>query len=838
MHRSSLANRRHLSRRLCALVSLASSLTLPSVAPSQSVRGTVTDGSGRGVPGIVLQLLDSTGATVASTLSDEAGRYAVLAPRSGTYGVRARRIGYRPELDGPIVITAGESKDFPIALAGVRVSLEAVRVEAAAVCGKTAESADRSAFDAWDQAMSSLASALVIAGADGLEVRLLSIERTMDSDGRRIREQEAIAMAGPAREPWASLPPAVLRADGYAVVETDGTTRFHAPDLRVLSSTEFLEDHCLRAIASADTGEYGVRFEPTPERRHAPEIEGTVWLTRASSALRRVEFRYLNVPGWPEPPPMRAEGRLDFAMLPGGGVLISRWEIRMPVLEKPTPQAPRVRVTAVLSSGGEVVLVQRGRDTVFVRSTVALRGIVRDSATNQPVPNSSVMLVGSGRRTITDGDGRFIIEDVLPGEYVVAVSTPSLAEVRASVLSVVVIADGIADLTLRAPTAPELAAMYCGRALDEGDRIGAVFGHVDFGRETAEIADIPVVAEWIESTRVSAGSVGPPGTLRRIETRTNPQGGFRLCGLPSETAITIRARPLIGRSESSIIRIPRRRRFASVRVAVDPDRVGAAVFRGLVVQHPDSQPLENVEVSLPALGLTTRTDARGNYRIAEIPPGTHLVTARRIGFGALEARVTFAPNDEEERRILLSDITQLAQVDVIGTMPDMALLEFEEQRRLGLGRFLTRDQLERFDALALPSVLARLPTIRVQAGRGSARYPALGGRNRVTLQALAGNSCAPPLFMDPPRRIPCLCYARVYVDGHLMNSGSPTEPFDVNELLVAGVEAVEWYPTPASTPARYQGLNTTCGVLVIHRRRETEKPALGADSLRSTAGSR
>ena len=42
--------------------------------------------------------------------------------------------------------------------------------------------------------------------------------------------------------------------------------------------------------------------------------------------------------------------------------------------------------------------------------------------------------------------------------------------------------------------------------------------------------------------------------------------------------------------------------------------------------------------------------------------------------------------------------------------------------------------------------------------------------------------------------------------------------------MTEGVEAVEWYGSPASTPARYDELNTTGGVLVIHRRREGTKP--------------
>jgi hypothetical protein len=67
--------------------------------------------------------------------------------------------------------------------------------------------------------------------------------------------------------------------------------------------------------------------------------------------------------------------------------------------------------------------------------------------------------------------------------------------------------------------------------------------------------------------------------------------------------------------------------------------------------------------------------------------------------------------------------------------------------------------------------------------------------------------------------IECGCYALVYVDGHLMNTQRPTEPYDINSIAPERIEGVEWYASGAQTPAQYATLNSTCGVMAIWTRR-------------------
>jgi hypothetical protein len=70
-----------------------------------------------------------------------------------------------------------------------------------------------------------------------------------------------------------------------------------------------------------------------------------------------------------------------------------------------------------------------------------------------------------------------------------------------------------------------------------------------------------------------------------------------------------------------------------------------------------------------------------------------------------------------------------------------------------------------------------------------------------------------------PNGVRTACYAAIYIDGVLMNPGSPTPYWDVGAMYADQAEAVEWYAGPSETPGRYSNLNAVCGVLVIYTRR-------------------
>ena len=792
-----------------------------SSAQAQVVRGTVVDATGRTLPGVVVGLVDSTQTVVARSLTNDLGEYRVAAPRPGTYFLQTRRVGFQPGVSMPRVLTDGTVSVERLVVEGVRVTLSTVRIVGRSACGRQNSEDAGAVLAAWDQAMTSLSATALTTSSRGLTATIMQIDRVLQPGGRMVRTQNASVRTDHVTHPWRSLPPDALRRDGYTQTDASGWTTYNAPGIDALVSPMFLEDHCVKLVNSKDTSEVGLAFEPVPARRGKSEIRGTLWLERGSVQLRRLDFTYTGAPV--EASEFEAGGSMAFSQIADGGIVISGWEIRMPQLVRESPRSVKVRVEAVAATGGQVVVMRRGIDTLFKRATLRVSGVVQDSASGNPIARATVSLSGTPLQVVADDGGRFAFPDVLPGEYAFRVRTPSLDSVRASSQSTVMVTDGMQALRLRVPTAAQLSGALCGNVLSgaAGRGKGAVLGSVRLAADTLPPGPMSIAADWVEID----SRAGLRRTPKRMETKSDSSGGFRLCGVPTETALAIRALPSRGRSQVVSVRLQPDERFASATLMVDQGRDAVATFTGVVVADSSGRPLADAEVAIPSLALSTRSDARGAFRLTDVPAGSHGVVVRRLGYGAMTADVTFAANDEEDRRIVLRPMTVLDSVSVTATPNDAGMLAFEENRRVGLGHFITREELDKNKGRKMGDLLAMVPGSGIVRGRTNGAW-VLSKRYVVPL------SGAPPgreHEIDSPIYKPSAgekmqgivmgCYAQVWLDNQLLNPSQPTEPFDVNSIPITQIEAVEWYASPAQTPAKYSRLNSPCGVLVIHTRR-------------------
>ncbi len=813
----------------CALILAV--LLAPRGVSAQVVRGTVVDATQRGIGGAVVALIDSSEAVVARALTDDDGSYRITAPRSGTYRLRTLRVGYQPHTSPPRVLAAGAVEVVPLVVDGVRVSLATMRVVDRSVCGRGASTGEADVFSAWEQAMTSIAEASLTASARGLTATTFQVERRFDATGRRLRAQSLVARTENVTQPWRSRSADQLRRVGYVELESNEWLTYHAPGLDVLMSPPFLEDHCLRIVAAQDTSEVGVRFEPIPQRWRRSEIRGTLWLSRNSAVLRRLEFEYV---GGAAPANGTAGGSMRFGQLQNGGAVIASWEIRMPEMLKDTPRSP-ARLDAIVTAGGELVVLRRGTDTLFRQPTVNLSGTVLDSVSGRGIVAATVAVVGTTRSALSNANGEFTIRDLLPGEYLLNVRTPALDSMRTSSQSTATIVGGMAPLRLRIPTPGQVARAMCGTALsgNAGRMKGGILGTVHvvsattrdttavdgisgadtlLRRASSSAAGIRVVADWTETVfRTQALDQ----LQRRMETRTDSTGAFRLCGVPTEQRLTVRAMPDRGRSEAVSAALSPDERFATVALTVDRDQQGTAALRGTVVTVDSTQasrPVADAEVSIPALARVTRSNARGEYRLDDIPTGEHEVQVRRVGYGAIVASLAFVANSDNERRMVLRPLTVLDSIEVLADAIPLRLREFEEHRRLGLGHFFVRADFDKNVGRRMGDMLATVPALGLARG-GTSVWP-------MTTRLVPPNSGAvyQPTEAERFRGMVAGCYAHVYVNGQLMNPGVPTEPFDLNTLAPNQIEALEWYAGAAQTPTRYSKLNGNCGVVVVHLR--------------------
>lgn len=234
------------------------------------------------------------------------------------------------------------------------------------------------------------------------------------------------------------------------------------------------------------------------------------------------------------------------------------------------------------------------------------------------------------------------------------------------------------------------------------------------------------------------------------------------------------------------------------------------------------------EVSLPAIEKSTVTNERGRFQLAELPPGQYDVRVRRIGYRELSVPVSVPEHGAVEREMVLA---RVAVLDTVAVQASVVIPSFEENRRIGLGKFLTRADLEKQENRKLAEILEQ---VGAKALRNGHRAWIGGGRGgQKSIMNRGGRKCAQlegaeprndPRVQRSPGNPGCGCFALVFMNDALIYNGETgaTVP-DVNSIVPASIEAIEFYKGPASTPLKYSRLTSECGVLVLHTRRTLGK---------------
>ena len=376
-------------------------LALPCPGRAQSLHGTAVErANGAPVPGVVLLLLDTAGLVRARALTNELGEYRLAATTAGTYRVRTLRVGYRPLVTAPFDLAVDSDVEHVLELLSVPFSLDTVRVIARGRCGALSDSAGTVAA-VWEQARTALTATQITAAARTMRAITARFYRATDASARRVLSETITTDTNYVSKPWRSRSADSLRRFGYTHLDPDGMRTYHAPDIDVLLSSEFLQDHCFRLAPGPISQSIGIAFEPTRDRSENAEIAGMLLLDRATSELRSLEFNYVNTGtrGIEE-----AGASIAFARMSNGGWVITHWGIRMPLLEErrvgtaAIPGAmPRteLRVREWRIAGGDLSLVTRAGDTLWSKPAVTV-------AVQLPRPSAATDSVARPRASARD----------------------------------------------------------------------------------------------------------------------------------------------------------------------------------------------------------------------------------------------------------------------------------------------------------------------------------------------------------------------------------------------------------------------------------------------------
>lgn len=317
----------------CAAALIALSVAGARTGAAQVIRVELRDSAG-GAPvvGALVAALDTLGIVRVERLSDASGVTLLRMPSAGTWSVRLRRIGLRPQQVTGVIVRDAQTTPVLVRMASAPPTLRAVRVTGGAICGRAPAGADRAAA-LWETLTFALRASVVTredSTGSTLMLRTTSRERELGADGAVLSERVTGVTLDRGRSLNAANPD-TLAEYGYVRRDPDdGSVVFFAPDESVLLSHSFITTHCFEVPArdsSPDLAE--LRFKPI-RGRSTPDIEGTVHIDAESGELRTIRFRFVGGPGFFPAPAARAGGFVGMQRLADGRWIVSSWALRMP----------------------------------------------------------------------------------------------------------------------------------------------------------------------------------------------------------------------------------------------------------------------------------------------------------------------------------------------------------------------------------------------------------------------------------------------------------------------------------------------------------------------------
>jgi hypothetical protein len=240
--------------------------------------------------------------------------------------------------------------------------------------------------------------------------------------------------------------------------------------------------------------------------------------------------------------------------------------------------------------------------------------------------------------------------------------------------------------------------------------------------------------------------------------------------------------------------------FTALLLVMATDSLGAQGRRSgtLTGRVLDEQgvPVPNVEIAIAKLSRATRTDTAGKYTLALVPPGSYDVAFRRVSYAPMMFTIDISQGDTTEAEVKMNAVPQaMTTVHVEESRENVRDLGgFEDRRKLGVGRYVTREEIERRNPQVLSDMLRTMPGVMVKPagmGRSVLRFSRAEGRGR-------SGDCPPTYFID----------------------GTMAVGYNLDDMSVSDVEAIEIYSGVSTLPAQFAKARSTimCGTVVIWTR--------------------
>jgi len=488
------------------------------------------------------------------------------------------------------------------------------------------------------------------------------------------------------------------------------------------------------------------------------------------------------------------------------------------------------RLRAALLAGALLAL-----HPASLHAQAIISGFVRDSLTSKPLAAAIIQLLPSatpwaaGRTARSDSIGRYRIDSVAPGTYVLGFQHPRLDSLGLDAVSRTLdVPPGIralrADLAL--PSGNTFVLSLCGASTDS---VGVVVGRVLDAATDAPVSQGTVVIRWAEMQLV-AGAVGR--RMQQASAKFGSDGRYVACKIPTGAPFLVSARAGTGMSATAatlgvtdeielsfapgvpflqrnlliqmrepvaaaavIAAVPSETPLDSARALTAPvsapvsravPRSGTARLIGRVVAA-DGRPIGGARVSVVDTDQTVTTDTSGAFRLLNLPAGTRAVEVIAIGFAPVRTSADLRP--ARDATLTVNAGPRIATLAAVAVVAPVDRSGFFKRRAQGNGFFIDGNTMEQRGAQNISQALITAPTLRPNGfDRNNPTRPQVSGR---------GN-CRPSAFMD----------------GQMIPDGVG----GIDELLtVRRVGGIEVYANPAEAPPQFRG-SGNCAVILVWTR--------------------
>jgi hypothetical protein len=437
----------------------------------------------------------------------------------------------------------------------------------------------------------------------------------------------------------------------------------------------------------------------------------------------------------------------------------------------------------VVIAGAAIATLGAPRGVQAQQGSSLIGGLVRDSLTGRPLAGARVELVlaaareSAGYVAEADSNGRFRIDAVTPGRYVIGFAHPRLDSLGLLLAprDLDVRASSAMNADLAVPSARGLGDVLCGM---RGEGTGAIIGRVMDADDGVPVSSGTVLIRWGE---IQVDSTGVHRVLRGVRARIGAGGRFAACGIPTDAPVLVQARALTDLRDGSIAGPPAEDSLGKasiIEAASDGIELTLAAgepvrFRDIFVPSTSLRPA-TVRDSLAATGGTAaravvsrvtgrivgvdgaplvgaRVLARagqrepreavsnvdGFYFLDGLVSGTQTLEVIALGYQPSRHAVDLRPTGPLTLDVRLARTVNVLSAVGVYDAPARAGTEFARRQRGGVGVFLTSADIRRRTSTHLANALVGVAGLRV-IGISPNGTPLIGGRS----------NCTPAVFLD------------------------------------------------------------------------------------------